>query len=106
MGLRLWRRIKIAPGVTLNVSKRGLSTSFGPKGAKVTLGRGQIRKTVGLPGTGLFYTSTSKLGFSKPTRARGGTECLGEPRRRPSRAQCGDCVGGSGGRGCISNRDR
>jgi hypothetical protein len=60
MGLRLWRRIKIAPGVTVNVSKRGLSTSFGPRGAKVTLGHGRVRKTVGLPGTGLFYTSTSK----------------------------------------------
>ncbi len=61
MGLRLWRRIKIAPGVTINVSKRGLSTSFGPRGAKITLGRGRVRKTVGLPGTGLFYTSTTKL---------------------------------------------
>ena len=31
---RLFRRIKIAPGVTINLSKSGLSTSLGPKGAR------------------------------------------------------------------------
>ena len=56
---RLFRRIKIAPGVTINVSKSGLSTSFGPKGAKITVGRRGVRRTVGIPGTGLYYTSTS-----------------------------------------------
>ena len=57
---RLFRRIRIAPGVTVNVSKSGLSTSFGPKGAKVTVGRRGVRRTVGLPGTGMYYTSVSK----------------------------------------------
>ncbi len=56
---RLFRRIKIAPGVTINVSKSGLSTSFGPKGAKVTVGRRGVRRTVGIPGTGVYYTSTT-----------------------------------------------
>src|SRR4051812_41066116 len=62
---RLFRRIKIAPGVTVNVSKSGLSTSFGPKGAKVTIGKRGIRKTVGLPGTGMYYTSVSKPASSR-----------------------------------------
>ncbi|HEY8636691.1 MAG TPA: DUF4236 domain-containing protein [Candidatus Limnocylindrales bacterium] len=56
---RLFRRIKIAPGVTINVSKSGLSTSFGPKGAKITVGKRGIRRTVGIPGTGMYYTSLS-----------------------------------------------
>ncbi len=56
MGFRFFRRMKIAPGVTLNFSKSGLSTSLGPRGARVTLGRRGVRKTVGLPGTGLHYT--------------------------------------------------
>jgi hypothetical protein len=56
---RLFRRIKIAPGVTINVSKSGLSTSFGPKGAKITVGKRGVRKTVGIPGTGMYYTSLS-----------------------------------------------
>ncbi|MBW1999913.1 MAG: DUF4236 domain-containing protein [Deltaproteobacteria bacterium] len=58
MGFRFWRRIRIAPGVTLNLSKSGGSLSFGPRGAKFTIGPGGKRATVGLPGTGLFYTST------------------------------------------------
>lgn len=58
MGFRFFRRMKLAPGVTLNLSKSGGSLSFGPRGAKLTIGpRGQ-RATVGIPGTGIFYTTT------------------------------------------------
>lgn len=57
--LRFWRRKRILPGVTLNVSKRGVSTSFGARGAHVTIGRRGVRKTVGIPGTGLYYTAQS-----------------------------------------------
>ena len=35
--LRFWRRMKIAPGLTLNLSKSGGSLSFGPRGAKYTV---------------------------------------------------------------------
>lgn len=59
MGFRFNRRIKLLPGVTLNVSKSGLSTSFGPQGAKVTLGHGKTRTTFGLPGTGLSHSTLS-----------------------------------------------
>ena len=38
MGFRFWRRIKIAPGLTFNLSKSGGSVSFGPRGAKFTVG--------------------------------------------------------------------
>ena len=58
MAFRFFRRMKIAPGVTLNFSKSGISTSFGVRGAKVTVGPRGVRRTVGLPGTGLFYTET------------------------------------------------
>ena len=58
MGFRFWKRIRIAPGVTLNLSKSGASLSFGPRGAKLTIGPGGRRATVGIPGTGLFYTTT------------------------------------------------
>ena len=59
MAFRFWRRLKIAPGVTLNLGKSGGSLSFGPRGAKLTLGPHGRRTSVGIPGTGLFYTSTS-----------------------------------------------
>ncbi len=58
MGFRFWRRIRIAPGITLNLSKSGGSLSFGPRGAKFTIGPRGKRATVGIPGTGLFYTTT------------------------------------------------
>ena len=56
MAYRFWRRVKIAPGLTLNLSKTGASLSMGPRGAKVTVGSRGKRATVGIPGTGLFYT--------------------------------------------------
>lgn len=58
MSFRFWRRIRIAPGVTLNLSKSGASLSFGPRGAKFTIGSRAKRATVGIPGTGIFYTTT------------------------------------------------
>lgn len=64
MGFRFWRRIKIAPGVTLNLSKSGGSLSFGPRGAKFTVGGKGKRVTVGLPGTGLYYTTKLPEGGS------------------------------------------
>lgn len=53
---RLWRRVRIAPGVTINLSKSGASVSVGPRGAKVTVGRRGVRQTLGIPGTGIFAT--------------------------------------------------
>jgi len=65
MGFRFFHRIRLAPGVTLNLSKSGGSLSFGPRGAKVTVGpRGQ-RATVGIPGTGISYTTTFGTGRSQ-----------------------------------------
>ena len=54
--LRLWRRIRVGPGVSLNLSKSGPSVSVGPRGAKTTIGRRGIRRTIGIPGTGIYAT--------------------------------------------------
>jgi len=56
MSLRFWRRVRIAPGVTLNLSMSTASVSIGPRGAKYTFSPLGNRATLGLPGTGLFYT--------------------------------------------------
>lgn len=58
----MWRRVRLLPGVSLNLSKSGASVSLGPRGAKVTLRPGSRRLTLGIPGTGLSYTrvATSK----------------------------------------------
>ena len=46
MGVRFQRRVRILPGVTINISKSGLSASFGVRGARITSGRGKTRVTV------------------------------------------------------------
>ena len=56
MAFRFWRRVRLAPGITLNLSKSNASLSFGPRGAKYTISPRGNRATAGLPGTGLFYT--------------------------------------------------
>ena len=55
--VRLFRRIRIAPGLTLNLAKHGPSLSAGFRGAHITAGRNGIRRTVGVPGTGVYWTS-------------------------------------------------
>ena len=57
MAFRFQKRLKLLPGVTVNLSRRGVSTSLGVTGARVTYGHGQKRTTVGLPGTGISHTS-------------------------------------------------
>jgi hypothetical protein len=57
---RFWKRIKIFPGVYLNISKSGISFSFGIKGAKITFGSKGKRATLGIPGTGISYTNKYK----------------------------------------------
>ena len=60
MGFRFRRRIRLFPGITLNLSKNGLSSiSLGRPGATVNVPinrTGKTRGTVGLPGTGLSYS--------------------------------------------------
>ena len=56
MGLRFRRRLRIAPGVSLNLGKRGASVSVGVRGAHVTYGARGGRTTIGLPGSGLSVT--------------------------------------------------
>ena len=58
--MRFRRTIKIAPGLRLNVGKRGVSVSAGVRGARVTLGKGRVTRTVGLPGTGLSWSETTR----------------------------------------------
>jgi hypothetical protein len=73
MGFRLFRRVRIAPGIRVNLGKSGLSLSGGVRGARVTIGRRGVRGTVGAPGTGVSYTETSGgSGAGPSTPAQGG----------------------------------
>ncbi len=60
MPIRLRRRIKILPGVYINLSKSGISTSVGVRGASVTLGHGKTRTNAGIPGSRISYNTITK----------------------------------------------
>jgi len=67
MGFRFRKTIRILPGVRLNVSKTGISTSIGGRGATVNVGKRGVRGTIGIPGSGLSYSSMlGKRSGNKP----------------------------------------
>jgi hypothetical protein len=53
---RFRHSIRLAPGIRLSIGKYGLSTSLGGRGPRVMVGRNNTRATVSAPGTGLIYT--------------------------------------------------
>jgi hypothetical protein len=77
MGFRFRRTFRLLPGLRLNLSKSGVSASVGTRGACLTFGRNGTRTTVGLPGTGISYTTTSSAHehqseVARPTRTSAG----------------------------------
>ncbi|OZV11683.1 hypothetical protein CIW83_13615 [Tissierella sp. P1] len=60
MGFRFRRSVKIAPRIRLNVGKKSASVSFGGKGIRHAVSTtGRRTTSVGIPGTGLYYTESS-----------------------------------------------
>ncbi|MFA5834361.1 MAG: DUF4236 domain-containing protein [Bacteroidota bacterium] len=61
MGWRFRRRLTLFPGVRINFSSKGISTTFGVPGASVNIGSNGAYLNTGIPGTG-FYNRT-KINF-------------------------------------------
>lgn len=60
MGLRFRKSIKLGGGARLNIGKKSVGMSVGGKGARYSVNSsGRRTKSVGIPGTGLSYVSTS-----------------------------------------------
>jgi hypothetical protein len=57
---RFQKRKQLAPGVRLNLSKRGAGFSFGRRGASVSVGPRGLGAAVTLLGTGLTYVWRKK----------------------------------------------
>jgi len=57
------KRVRLLPGVTINISKSGLSTTLGPRGANINLGRSGAFLNTGIPGTGIY--NRQKIGQSR-----------------------------------------
>ena len=52
---RFRKTFSILPGVRVNLSKTGVSSSIGGHGATVNVGKNGPMVTLGIPGTGLSY---------------------------------------------------
>ena len=70
MGMRYRKSIKICKGVRMNLSKSGPSLSLGGRGCSVNINKHGVRNTVGIPGTGLSYSSYTKLDQPSNSRKR------------------------------------
>lgn len=62
MGLRFRKSVKLFPGIRLNLGKKGASVTVGRRGASMTFGKKRTRTNIGIPGTGLSWTSSGKSG--------------------------------------------
>ena len=76
MGLGFKKSIKIAPGVRVNLGKKSAGLSFGVKGASYSINSsGRKTTTIGIPGTGLSYSTSSRKKHSTAKSKRNQLEC-------------------------------
>lgn len=74
MGLRFRKSVTLCKGVKLNFGKTGMSVSVGGKGYHKTINtKGQVTTSMGIPGTGIYYTDTKKIGGNKQSSSRNNT---------------------------------
>jgi len=57
MAFRFRRSVRVLPGVRVNFTTRGISTTLGPRGFSLNVGKRGTHLNVGLPGTGLSVRS-------------------------------------------------
>ena len=57
MPIRFRKTFRILPGVKINLSRGGISTTVGPRGFHLTFNKSGVRQSVGIPGSGLSESS-------------------------------------------------
>lgn len=72
MGFRFRKQFKIFSGLTFNLNKKSMGFTAGPKGLKTTVNtKGGLRNTIGIPGSGLSYTSYTNVAGSSEQNMQG-----------------------------------
>lgn len=69
--MRFRRRVRLFPGMYINLSKTGISTTVGIPGASINLGRQGAFLNTGIPGTGLYDRQRLGAKKKKPSGNRG-----------------------------------
>lgn len=71
MGLKFRKSVTLYKGLKLNFGKNGMSVSVGCNGPRKTFhSSGRVTTTVGIPGTGIYYTDTQNLKSKESSRNR------------------------------------
>lgn len=73
MAVRFRKSVKLGPGVRVNFSKSGMSTTIGPRGFTTSIGKNGVYRNVGIPGTGISYRTKVGDGKSKARKTAGST---------------------------------
>lgn len=68
MSVNFRKRVKVVPGINLNFSKKGVSTSIGPQGAKININKHGAYASTSIPGTGIY--SRQKITTWDQTQSR------------------------------------
>jgi hypothetical protein len=72
MGFRFRKSIRLGKYARINLGKKSMGLSVGVRGARMSFNtKGRQTTSVGIPGSGLYYTSTSSL---KKGRRRAGQD--------------------------------
>lgn len=80
MGVRFRKSINLGGGLKINLSKSGIGYSWGVKGYRITkTAKGNIRKTVSIPGTGISFVDevghVKNKNFKSPTETSNANIC-------------------------------
>jgi predicted Zn-dependent protease len=60
---QFYKRIRLGRGLRLNLSKTGVGLTFGGRGAHYTIhSSGRTTRSVGIPGTGIYWRDNKKIG--------------------------------------------
>jgi tetratricopeptide (TPR) repeat protein len=89
MPFQFYKRIRLGKGLRLNLSKSGIGLTLGGKGAHYTIhSSGRETRSVGIPGTGVYWRETRKIGRRRSkTRAPAEELLRDEPEGSPVAAQ-------------------
>jgi tetratricopeptide (TPR) repeat protein len=71
MSFRLYKSVRLGKGVRLNLSKTGIGISAGVPGARYSVhSSGRTTRTIGAPGTGIYYRKDTHSKGGHPSRGR------------------------------------
>lgn len=71
MSLRFRKSVRIGKLARINISKSGVGASVGVPGFRIGVGAdGKVRRTVGIPGTGVYQTEVVASPKKETTEAR------------------------------------